>query len=134
MALDYHIGHLVRLSIAGSFVAHARDCSVNLSKETKKINHKDIDAGVESGGFSTAVGGVKSATGSCTAYLYKTGSSYAALFAAWKDDTEVAVAYGPGFRLSFQALITGLDLKATDGEVVEYTVNFESVEEIELTA
>ena len=134
MALDYHIGHIVRLSIGGSLVAHARDCSVNLSKETKKINHKDIDVGVESGGFSTAVGGVKTATGSCTAYLYKTGSSYATLFAAWKDDTEVAVAYGPGFALTFQALITGLDLKATDGEVVEYTVNFESVETIAIAS
>jgi len=134
MALDYHLGHNVRISIDGTVIAHARDCKLSLTKETKKINHKDIDPGSESGGFSAAVGGVKSATGTCTAYLYKTGSSLAALKTAWKDDTVLDFEFGGGtgtFADTFEAIITNLEQTATDGEVVEYSVTFESVGEIE---
>jgi predicted secreted protein len=130
MSLPYHLGHNVRISIGGTAIAHARDCKLSLTKETKKINHKDIDPGAESGGFTASVGGLKTATGTCTAYLYKTGSSLASLKTAWKDDTELDFVFGGGsgtFTDSFKAIITNIEETATDGEVCEYSVTFESV-------
>ena len=137
MATPYHLGHNIRISLDGTVLAHARDCKLSLSKETKKINHKDIDPGSESGGFSAAVGGVKSATGTCTAYVYKTGSSLQTLKTAWKEDTLLDFVFGGGtdvFKDSFEAIITSMEQTATDGEVMEYSVTFESVGEITFSA
>ena len=134
MPLDYFLGHNVRLFSGASAIAHARDCKMSFSKETKKINHKDIDPGTESGGFSSAVGGVKSVTGTCTAYVYKTGSSLAALKTAWLDDTVLTIKFTTDetgdFVDTVDCIVTSLEQTATDGEVVEYSVTFESVDAV----
>ena len=134
MALDYFLGHNVRIFVGGVAVAHARDCKLSLTKETKKINHKDIDPGTESGGFSSAVGGTKTVTGTTTAYVYKAGSSLSALKTAWLNDTVVTITFTTGTTGDFvdtvDCIITSLEQTATDGEVVEYSVTFESVDAV----
>lgn len=137
MALPYVLGHNLRLyagETTKSAIAHARTCKITYSKETKKINHKDINPGSEGGGFSESTGGVKSAKGTSTFYIYKSGSSLSTLKTAWKNDTILELSFTTGVSGEFEdkmnVLITELDITAEDDSVAEATVSFESVGEI----
>lgn len=136
MSLPYVLGHNARISLGGSNIAHSTSCKVTLNKENKKINHKDIDPGSEGGGFSSAVGGVKSLSGSAEFFIYKTGSSFAALTAAWKADTEMDFLLSGGGMpqtITCHIKVFGIDITADDGEVVKANISFESTDEIVFT-
>jgi predicted secreted protein len=140
MALDYIIGHRLRAYIgtaanATTPIAHAKSHKISFKKDTTKINHNDINPGSESGGFSVAIGGVKSATGSTTFYIYKAGSSIGAIASAWKDDTPMFLKFtdaatGASLTYTMPILITEFNITSEDDQIVEADVSYESTGEI----
>jgi predicted secreted protein len=140
MALDYVIGHRLRVYLgtaanATSPIAHAKSHKISFKKETTKINHNDINPGSESGGFSAAIGGVKSASGSTTFYIYKSGGSLAAIADAWKNDTPMFMKFtdaetGASVSYTMPIIITEFNITSEDDQIAEADVSYESTGEI----
>lgn len=131
MALAYILGHNLRISLEGTPIAHAKSCKITYDKDVKKINHKDINPGSEGGGYSEATGGIKSAKGTCSAYIYKSGSSLGTIKTAWAADTVLEMTFSTDvtgeFKDTFDIILTNMELTAEDESVAEYSVSFESV-------
>lgn len=134
MAIDYYLGHNTRAAIGAAAnsttnIAHTTSHDLSLEADTQEINHNDINPGSESGGFKTVISGTKSASGSSTAYVYKTGGSLSTLQAAWLAGDTMYLKWSSGASsptITCPIVITGLQYKSEDSNVYEYTVQWKS--------
>ena len=120
-------GHNLRWFLDGTAILQAKTCSISFSKEMRETSSKD-----STGSWSTKVGGKKSFSGSCEAYLAE-AETFETLWNSF-DELSSAVeqitmefstdVVGDKF-FQCECIITSIEINAENDEEVTYNISFE---------
>lgn len=122
-------GHVLRLYLDDVAVAKAVTCQFSLSKDLIETAHKDTAGGTA--GWREVEGGQKSVSLSSDFLFAEEDADIDTIFDAFLNDTVVVAKFADEvtagtMRLwSCNALITGLEVVATDNENVQCSVQLE---------